>query len=196
MHVSSSTISQAFANFSARGGSAFSSGQIRLGGSSGTAQTDSASFSPQSFAALMQGGGQPPQITDDQASQIGSMIQEQDPNAFSLLDADGNGSLTASELDAARKNGPPKMSDDQAAQFGSMIQQMDPNAFKQLDADGNGSLNAQEMEAAKENMGGKPPGGMESMFSANGQQDLMTNLLNDLLRGNDNQSTKRSRSAA
>jgi hypothetical protein len=88
--------------------------------------------------------------------------------------------------------GPPAMTDDLAGRLGGMLKQHDAEAFGRIDADQDGTLNASELSAAKEILG-PPPGnlaqmmgggsGRGSLFGSDAQGDLMTNLLNALLSG-------------
>jgi Ca2+-binding EF-hand superfamily protein len=100
-------------------------------------------------------------MTDDLAAKIGAKLQEQDPDLFKALDTDGDGTLTAKELEAGKDKikkemeaagmgGLPPMTDDLAAKIGAKIQEQDPDLFKALDTDGDGTLTAKELEAGKD----------------------------------------------
>ena len=184
MHVSSSTIAQAFAGYSGRASGSTATWRIQQdsgtgsAGSSGTCGGDSSQISSQGFAALLQDGDdQQPAFTDDQANQIGELIQQQDGSSFSKLDTDQDGKLSASELTAAlnalqpaqqdASGGPPALTDEQAQKIGERIQQHDPDTFAKLDTDQDGSLSASEIDAGRKSGvlkphhhghgGGQPP---------------------------------------
>jgi hypothetical protein len=148
--TSSTTIWQAYTRQSSGSGSA--SG---CSGPPGSAD-DSASISQQGFAALLadQQGGAQPQLSDDQAAQIGAKIQEKDPSLFTKLDSDGDGKLSVSEL----KSGKDAIAGAHAAEIGAGIEQQDPELFKALDTDGDGTLSSSELKAGRDALQGADPG--------------------------------------
>jgi Ca2+-binding EF-hand superfamily protein len=142
---------------------------------------DSASFSAESLAALMQ----PPPMTDDLAAKIGAQMQEKDPDLFGQLDSDGDGTLTAAEFEAGKgKAGPPpggggpppEMTDAMAASIGSQMQTDNSTLFSALDTNGDGVLSASELKAGRDQMDGametqgkRPPPPPPPSSSADGQ---------------------------
>lgn len=157
--------------------------------------SDAASISQAGFAALLQEQGSgPPAISDDMAAKIGDALQQQDPDLFSALDSDGNGTLSADEFSAAMDalhgsqgpppGPPPEMTDEQAATIGENLQTSDADLFSALDSDGNGTLSADELTTAMDSLhqamdaGGMqpppPPGGTSDPGSTG---DLLARLL-------------------
>ena len=156
--------------------------------------TDSASISAEGFAALMQqqGGKGPPAITDEAAGKIGASIAEKNQALFSALDADGNGTLSATELKAgmetmhqalgaAGRGGPPPMTDELAAKIGAKIKEEDADLFTALDADSDGTLTAAEMEAGKES-GVLPPPPPPPASASGDSTDSASDQLSQLLQ--------------
>lgn len=62
---------------------------------------DSASFSPEALAALAGQGGPPP-LTAEVAAEFGARLQEDDPELFAQMDGDGDGTLTAAEMEEGK----------------------------------------------------------------------------------------------
>jgi hypothetical protein len=223
MQVSSSSITQAYAGYSARAASSASGGtalrqcHVHTGSGGNAASTDSAQISSQGFAALLQSSSDAssahtPTFTADQAQQIGALIQQQDSAAFTKLDGDQDGTLSVDELTTALQSladqqpppppsggKPPEMTDDLAAKIGTMMQQHDPDQFTALDSDQNGTLSAAEMQAGRESGTLKPPPPPPGMDGSGGgpspdrtggggatgsssTSDLTANLIQDLLR--------------
>lgn len=146
-----------------------STSSTRRSGESAATATDSALISAAGFAALMQQQQGPPEITDEAAAKIGATIAGKNQALFSALDADGNGTLNATELtsgmDTMRQamgaGGPPPpppppeaAADDTPTSASDRISQL----FSSLDSDGDGTLSLEELQAglASKGQGGSP----------------------------------------
>lgn len=170
------------------------------GGSRGTTSTDSVAISPSGFAAMLQEqGGGPPELTDEQAAQIGSTLKEKHADLFAALDADEDGTLSAAEfktgMEAMRGSQgpppgpPPELSDEDAAAIGTDLQTANSSLFSTLDSDGDGTISADElrdgMDSLREAMdanGMRPPPPPEQSQRGSALSDYQTNLLNELLQ--------------
>jgi hypothetical protein len=170
---------------------------------SGQGSGGGAPSGPQGFAALVQ---QPaaPALTDVQAASIGASIQRNAPDLFKSLDADGNGSLSAAELQARlHPSASPGFSADQATVISHDIQRNSPGLFKALDTDADGSISATELKNGLERLqqasgteghhhhhlraeGALPPAAAADQASSeagqSGQQKLQSNLMQDVMR--------------
>lgn len=166
-------------------GSAQGATGVEANAGGATVSTDSLNISPQALALWQAQQAVPApahhQMGDDRAARIGARMQGRNAALFKQLDQDGDGKLTAAELqqgvaqvrqkahdqatallaplthDATASAAPGASTGtsmaDQATRIGALIKQKDAALFKRLDQDGDGKLSAAELKQGIDQLG-------------------------------------------